>query len=336
MRLVQVQSRSYSTRSLRPAFTLVELLVTIAIIGVLVGLSLPAVQAAREASRALACSNNLKQLGLALHNYESAHRTFPPGRGAPLPRAFSTFAYLLPLVEQSALHARINFLTAPVEFSAGSTFYDGSANKSAATSIVNSLLCPSESVGTKVPGLSFGATNYAGNAGTGMRDFGSLVASDGVFYLNSQTRFRDLRDGSSSTIAFSERTLGPGDASSSLSGPMKSRMILELSAGFDPNDAQCQATSANVRPFGLRGGKWILGNYGNSLYNHYFTPNSASAFDCTNIQQQKAQTAARSAHASGVFVAFCDGHVQRISNSIDRLQWQALASRDGSETVTVD
>ena len=130
----------------RRAFTLVELLVVIAIIGVLVGLLLPAVQAARETARATSCRNNLKQLGLALHNYESAHRRFPPGRGSPLPRAFSTFAYLLPQLEQSPLHSKIDFGKAPVDFNVGSTVHDGLVNRPVAIVALPVFNCPSEAI----------------------------------------------------------------------------------------------------------------------------------------------------------------------------------------------
>lgn len=321
-------NRSYSR-----AFTLIELLVSIAIIGILVGLLLPAVQAAREAARAMTCSNNLKQLALALHNYESAHRSFPPGRGAPLPRAFSAFAYLLPQLEQSTLNGRIDFAAAPVSFSVGSTLYDGARNKPVATTSLSVLLCPSDRMGKQVPGLEYGATCYAGNAGTGQKDFGTLAAGDGVFYLNSQTHFRDLIDGSTTTVAFSERTLGLGAMSTATS--KETRMIWELAAGLDPSNANCQS-AASVKSFHLRGGKWILGNYGNSLYNHYLTPNSRTSLECTNIQQQKAQAGAWSDHSNGVFVAFCDGHVQRMTNSVDQLFWRALASRQGTEVVALD
>lgn len=317
----------------RRAFTLVELLVVIAIIGVLVGLLLPAVQAAREAARAISCRNNLKQLGLALQNYESAHRRFPPGRGSPLPRAFSTFAYLLPQLEQAPLHAKIDFNQAPIEFSAGATQYDGSANLPVAKVALSVLNCPSEIFDKRVPGLNFGASNYAGNVGTGLKDLGSLVNADGVFYLDSQTKFRDLLDGTTSTIAFGERLLGAGSSSSGL---WDKRLVFELKAGFDPTFTLCYVNSVQpiVFDYKHRGGKWLLGNYSNTLYNHFFAP-STDKVDCLNIQHQKGMTSLSSMHPAGYFVVYCDGHVDLIEKQIDLAVWRALGSRSGGEVVAI-
>ncbi len=103
----------------RPGFTLIELLVVIAIIAVLIGLLLPAVQRVREAGNRTGCANNLKQLGLALHNYHAIWRRLPPGRGAALPGIFSAQAHLLPYLEQDPLARLIDFTQAPATFSVG-------------------------------------------------------------------------------------------------------------------------------------------------------------------------------------------------------------------------
>src|SRR3954468_1146308 len=144
---VRTSKTSDSARSsrARDAFTLVELLVCIAIIGILVALLLPAIQAAREASRRSSCGNNLRQLGVALHNFESAHHHFPAGRGDPIPSIFSAFAYLLPFIEQTTLRDRILFDQPPATFNVGAKIYDGSANLSVATATVTTFLCPSDS-----------------------------------------------------------------------------------------------------------------------------------------------------------------------------------------------
>src|SRR5688572_3662940 len=174
-------------RSTRPAFTLIELLVVIAIIGVLVGLLLPAVQKVRAAAARVACVNNLKQLGLGLHNYHGVHRRLPPGRGTPLPRIFSAQAYLLPYLEQDALQAQIDFTAPPADFTVPpSTIFDGSKNYPAAITAVSVLLCPADPGGPRVPGSAYGATNYVANAGSGTAA-GNLTGSDGVFFLGSTT-----------------------------------------------------------------------------------------------------------------------------------------------------
>ncbi len=312
----------------RLAFTLIELLVVIAIVGTLVALLLPSVQAARESARSLTCRNRLKQLGLAIHNYESAHRTLPPGRGSPLPRAFSTFAYLMPQLEQTALHARINFEQAPIEFTVGPTRFDGTANKPVAIVTLQVLSCPSDIFEMRVPGMEYGATNYVGNAGTGLKELGSLTNADGVFFLNSQTRFRDLLDGTSSTVAFGERTLGTGDSTIPESFPK--RQVIELTT--DPTDQACYSSAPSTSLFSQRGGKWLLGNYGNTLYNHYHRPNIDKR-DCINIQQQKGMTGLSSLHRAGVYVAYCDGHIDLIATQIDLDVWRSLGSRGGGEVV---
>lgn len=311
----------------RIGFTLVELLVVVAIVGVLVGMLLPAVQAARESARLLSCKNNLKQLGLALHNYASANRSFPPGRGAPLPRAFSLFPYLLPHLEQSALHSRIDFTKAPVDFNVGSTIHDGSANRFVANTVVQGLLCPSEDLGPRVSGLNYGATNYTGNVGSGQREYGWLVSADGVFFLNSQIRLSDITDGSSNTVAIGERKLGPGQ---SHDAGGRGRVMIEVQAGLDPTPQHCDGLSATVLEYRSRGGKWLMGNYSNTLYNHALPPNSAQ-FDCTNIQHQKAMAGLSSRHVGGVSAVYCDGHVSLVADGIDLVVWRGLGTRGGGE-----
>ena len=312
--------------AVKRGFTLLELLVVIAVIAVLIGLLLPAVQKVRAAAARLSCANNLKQIGLALHNYESATRCFPPGRGTPLPVVFSAHARLLPFLEQENLTQRIDFTAAPTTFSiASGLIYDGSPNYPAATTVVKTFLCPADDGDGRVPGSAYGATSYAANAGSGTVALGSLTGADGVFYLGSKIGFRDLSDGSSQTAAFSERTLGPGQPVAD-----RSRLILERPAGTDPDPTICGAAVGTWNA--ERGGKWILGNYGNTLYNHFLPPN-APTWDCMNIQQQKAQSASRSNHPGGVLVLFCDGGVRFMSNSVSLLAWRAYGTRDRGDLV---
>lgn len=228
----------------RQAFTLIELLVVMGIIAILIALLLPAVQAAREAARRITCRNNLKQLGLALHNYHDVHGCFPQGRGAALPGVFSAHAYLLPFVEQSNLQDLVDFSSAPTTFSIdGGIIYDGSTNAAAASTIVPFFLCPSDG-SERIPGSSFATTNYAANAGSGLVDAGSLDNADGVFFRGSRIGFRDIADGTSHTAAFSERLLGTGSSPTSPDTIDADRDVLELPFGSDPSETICANASA--------------------------------------------------------------------------------------------
>ena len=314
----------------RRGFTLVELLVVIAIIGVLVALLLPAVQSAREAARRTSCRNNLKQIGVALLSFHDSQGRFPPGRGGPPPKIFSTLAYLLPYVEEGSLQGQIDLASAPTNVVVAGVSYSGARNLPAGSEAVAVLQCPSDTAEGRVSGLVYGATNYAANTGSAAVDAGSVRLADGVFFLESKVAFNDLADGSSHTAAFSERMLGTGQSTTSL--PNQSGLyILELKNSVTLAVDTC-ATPSSGTWFSQRGGKWILGNYGNTLYNHQFTPNPPQ-WDCMNLPQQKGFMSARSYHPGGVNVLFCDGSVRFVEDGIETNVWRALATRAGSETL---
>lgn len=316
----------------RRGFTIVELLVVIAIIGLLLALLMPAIQSARTSAARLSCANNLRQIGLALQNHHDALSRFPPGRGAPTPLVFSPHAYLLNYLEQQTLLDRIDFQLPPSTFTVPpATVYDGTANQAAAESQIRGFSCPADGFAGRVPGVVLGGTNYVASAGSGRTDGGNLVNADGVFFLDSRTGFKDVTDGVSQTVAFSERTLGSGRRQPVSAMGDSMRAMREIGSSLTPSIASC-TTAASGSWNHERGGKWILGNYGNTLYNHALPPN-AFDFDCMNATQQKARLAARSLHPGGTSTLYCDGSVHFTSDSIAAAIWQHLATRGGGDTA---
>ncbi len=302
----------------RPAFTLVELLVVIAIIGMLVALLLPAVQAAREAARRMSCSNNLKQIGLSLHNYHGVYNKFPVARN-PWPLVHSSLARLLPYCEQENVQNLVDFTT-PLS---------SPQNVAASQLAIEFLLCPSDGATGRIPGLPDAGTNYVANNGTGTVGYGLIASGDGVF-LQVNTGFRDLVDGSSHTAMYSESILGRGVASSGAVPADPRREVLEVPGGNDPTPAACDSGAGTWSA--KRGGKWIDGHYGNTLYNHFYPPNPAQ-WDCGNGSHNKGLSTARSYHPGGANLLLGDGGVRFVANTIDLTTWRSLATRAGGEVV---
>ncbi len=310
------------------AFTLIELLVVISIVGILIALLLPAIQAARGAALRNSCANNLRQWGVALQNHHDSLRRFPAGRGTPTPRIFSLFAPLLRFTEEAALARRIDFQTAPADFSISATVsYSGAKNLSVAGTAIPMLLCPADrSVGNS-SNSPYATTNYAGNAGDGTT-VGLLTKANGVFFLGNGIRLRDVTDGTSKTVALSERTLG---IASSDPNELNRTSFREHPGSVDPTASLCGDLNTGSWNH-ERGGKWIVGNYGNTLYNHALSPNSTEA-DCTNATQQKGRFTARSDHAGGAQLVRCDGSIAFVSDEISVSIWQAAATRAGNEPL---
>jgi prepilin-type processing-associated H-X9-DG protein len=256
---------------------------------------------------------------------------FPAGRGGPPPQVFSPQAFLLPLVEQNALESTIDFKSAPTTIVIAGVPYSGARNLPAAKQVVPVLQCPSDPAGGRVPGSDFGGSNYVGCTGTGTYDAGTLVKADGLFFLESAVKFRDVSDGASNTAAFSERTLGNGLPQTAMPPELAPLYILELSNAVPVGETQC-SSPASGKWYSQRSAKWILGNYGNSLYNHFYAPNAAN-WDCMNQPQQKGLFTARSYHPSGVNVVFCDGSVRFVRNQIELPIWRAMATRAGHDLL---
>lgn len=340
-------------RQRKQGFTLIELLVVIAIIAILIALLLPAVQQAREAARRTQCKNNLKQFGLAIHNYESSIGSFPPGRTG-YPMVFSAHAQLMPYFDAATLYNNIDFNAAPTFVEPPVAPY--SRNVIAAMTKVPMFLCPSDS--GIVQGNSYGSTNYVVSTGSGSNATNRYIrAGDGVMYdpkLAGIVKFRDVIDGLSNTVAMSEQILGNGSTaggggaagvSTVISGstpptrPAQQVLNLTVSqpsggpytAANDTSPANCVVGASGFWS-GTRGAKWLNGHFGDTLYNHGLTPNSFE-FDCGNTSHSSGLTAARSRHTGGVHALMCDGSTRFVSDFIDVSIWQALASRAGGEVI---
>lgn len=331
------------------AFTLIELLVVIAIIAILIALLLPAVQQAREAARRMQCRNNLKQFGLAIHNYESSHGSFPPGR-VGYPMVFSTHAAILPYLDNANVYNKVDFNTAPGSFPEPPV-QPYSANTVAAMTLIPTYICPSDF--GNFAGNSYAPTSYVVCTGSGDDATSRYIRKgNGVMMdvkLNGVVKFRDVLDGLTNTVAVSEQILGMGYNGGSGSAttpsipattnPVKpEQQVLNLTAaqndsitGTDPSPTNCVVGATGFWS-GIRGARWMNGHFGDTLYNHGLTPNSKQ-FDCGNLSHNAGLTAARSRHVGGVTVLLCDGSARFVSDSIDVATWRGLATRAGSELL---
>jgi prepilin-type N-terminal cleavage/methylation domain-containing protein len=336
----------------RPAFTLVELLVVIAIVGILIALLLPAVQKVRESANRTKCTNNLKQIGLALHHYHDAEGTFPPAmKSTVVFDKWSAFAFLNPYLEQTAIHNQLDLrvplyqpdITSPDGFSVpqGRNPPPG-GNRAAVGSLVKLFLCPSD----KSAPVSFnrylipawGPTNYGVCTGTGLTG-GSEKDTDGIFFTGSTTRVKDVTDGMSFTAMVSESILGVGDAGYTVQRPatvdVRTTYVAIPFPSLGPlTDSAC-ASATNINYTDLRGFQWASGEPRCASYNHYYTPNSPTP-DCAGIDfdfSDLGWKAARSYHPKGVNVTMGDASVRFVRETIDAGTWRAMGTRGGGEVV---
>jgi len=330
----------------RRAFTLVELLVVIAIIGILIALLLPAVQAAREAARRMSCSNNLKQLGLATHNYADAFREALPNAGwsgSVYPVDYSPLAKLLPYCEQANLQDLIDFTIdmghvgrddLPVEL------------RPAAATVVPMFLCPSDPEnplhdstlpsGTVIP---VAGSNYAMNHGSGLDGMFNpgFGATDGLCWVGATVRLADIRDGTTNTLCFTESLRGPCDSPDIEPTPDlqvyrgRARANATLADAADAGGLDAVLPSVTAWD-GTRLSYWLRAcSPAGPVMNGRFTPNSP----VPDLVGGSAKiTAARSRHPGGVNACFCDGSVRFISETIERTTWHALWTRMGGEVTS--
>lgn len=330
-------------RCRREAFTLVELLVVLAVLGLLLALLLPAVQASREAARRAQCLNNLKQLGVAAQLHHDALRHLPAGDPQVSCPAYpaiparlyrwSWLAMLTPYLEQSNVHQALH-LDVPLYGHTG--IYQGPGygvhpdNQQPVSYQVSLFLCPSDPR-TRVD-ADYGPTNYKACWGSGVAPWTIYTdkTTDGVFYEASHTCVDEIRDGTSHTALISESTLGSGESSAKLAAHNAAEVVVSLKA-LPMTDATCSVlgTSADTS----RGARWADGWPRYSGYDHAHPPNSRIP-DCAVVSPMRALwLTARSRHPGGVNVALCDGSVRFVSDSIEATVWQAVGSRNGEEAL---
>jgi prepilin-type N-terminal cleavage/methylation domain-containing protein/prepilin-type processing-associated H-X9-DG protein len=344
----------------RSGFTLIELLVVVAIIGVMIGMLLPAVQKVREAANRITCTNNLKQIGLALHNYHDTFKRLPYGKspvytnvpGAPVYARWSTHSQILPYLEQDNLYNSINF-TYPPETPDMSTpdmpdymmAYQnpGRINADACRTRVSIFLCPSDSVNESVDWP--GQTNYAGNQGTAFlcdlceaqpSTMDPALRPNGVFYFMSKVRLADLVDGTSQTALFSEKLRGGNEENP------KTDMYMEMNSDtLDMTVMNCMGLDPNMSMVVTRnqGAAWAVGEMCCSTYNHVFTPNTRTCAGMDfqgSMSNMSMQVPPTSNHLKGVNVLMGDGSVHFIGDGIDLTTWRALGTRNGREIISGD
>jgi type II secretory pathway pseudopilin PulG len=325
----------------RSGITLIETLTAVGLVSMFAALSIPAVQAAREAARKSQCSSNLRQIGLAISGYHADNMCYPPSilcSAYGQISFYSANARLLPYLDNTSLFNAINFgvTTSPAEVQGlrltQKMIALNSINSTVFSTGLSVFLCPSDA-----GNFSSAGCNYRGNAGVGPAGNTSAERPDsgnGIFPEQPFVTAAFVTDGLSHTAAFSERVRGSGAL------PLQGDRDFHVSP--TPNEVYTAdismltcALAARRTPntgFVYSGKWWFWTGRERTLYNHAQTPNGAIP-DCLHgsVRTALAMATARSLHSSGVNVEMADGSVRFIVNSIDRQLWRAFGTRNGGD-----
>ncbi|HEV3081433.1 MAG TPA: DUF1559 domain-containing protein [Gemmataceae bacterium] len=301
------------TARTRPAFTLIQLLVIIAILAILFGMLLPAIQKVREAAGRAKSQNNLRQIGLACHNYHDTYGRLPPGNDS---NNFSAAAYLLPFLEQDATFKAIDF-SKPVTDEANANV------RKMQLPVFLSSLDPQQTVKD-----GFGPTNYLFCAGSQV----DLKDNDGIFFQESAIHLADITDGLSNTILTGETLKGDGGAKAV---DVKRQYVMldkdalkNLKPDGGVNDFKNNKHIAGDRCASWMDGRFLQGTFNGTLLFNDERPD-------VSCEGQGGVSALRSLDRT-INIGFCDGSVRSVNKQINAATWKALTTRNGGEVVNID